>query len=93
MRLNAQEMKSKDLLSYSIRNYNGDNIPFCSIVDTDEGYAICHFAVPSRFKTEDELLKKTPLFSRDLETEEYTTHAYTLHSFMLYKDGELVAKV
>lgn len=42
MRLNAKEMpQGISLFRYSIRDYNGNKIPLCSTIDTDEGYAEC----------------------------------------------------
>lgn len=96
MRLNAQELPvGVSLYRYTVKDYNGNNIPYVSIVDTDQGYAECAFSVPSGFKTEDDQLKTRPLFSRDCETYEYTIHSYTLHSFELWdtETNELVAKV
>jgi hypothetical protein len=95
MILNAATMTREEFATYMIYDYNGNEIQYCSIFDTDEGYAECAFAVPSGFKTEDDTLKYRPLFSRDCETYEYTVHTYTLHSFVIknIKTNEIVAKV
>lgn len=95
MRLNARYMTWDEHTRYEVRTYTGEVVKWCSIVDTDEGYAECAFSIPSGFKTEDDSLKEIPLTSYDVEAQEYTIHAYTLHTFELWDvlDNVLVAKV
>lgn len=94
MRLNAAYM-TRDQQHYMIRDYNGNEISYCTIVDTDEGYAICAMTIPSGFKTEDDVLKYRPLVSYDANGENVIVHEYTLYSFELWDTATntLVAKV
>lgn len=86
MRLNAQYMT--DPYRYKIRDYNGNDILFCTIVDTDEGYAECVMSVPTKFKKNRTLMYR-PLFS------DGEIHTYTLHSFELWdiKTNILIARI
>lgn len=95
MRLNAQTMSYHEHQRYMIRDAAGNDINYCFLLDTDEGYAECAFAVPSGFKTEDDILRLTPLRSFDEYNQEWVFHTYTLHTFELWDiiDNVLVAKV
>lgn len=94
MRLNAAYMKHEDY-HYMIRDYNGNDIHYCTIVDTDQGYAICAITVPTGYKTEDDVLKYRPLFTYDENSNNETMHEYTLYSFELWDTATntLVARV
>ena len=95
MRLNAATMSYEEHKHYMIRDYNGNDVDYCLLLDTDEGYAICAIAVPTGYRTEDDTLKRRPLFTYDSEGNNETLHTYTLHTFELWDviDNVLIAKV
>ena len=92
MRINTQETPDQ-CMNYGI-TVNGINVPLCYIVDTDEGYAICAFAINTKRGS------TYPLTSYDIDNPydiQDKCNEYTLHTFELWdmntNPPTLVAKV
>jgi len=92
MRLNAETMSREDFYTYMIYDYNGNEVHFCTVADTEQGYALCTMYTTNKNGS------RIPLGSYD-ENNPYdlegTVHEYQLHSFVIRnnKTGEIVAKV
>ncbi len=84
-------MTLEEFDTYMIYDYNGNEVQYCQIADTDEGFALC-----TMYTTRDG--HKLPLHSYNEDNPydlEGTVHTYQLHSFVIKntKTDEIVAKV
>lgn len=81
--------ENDDTWLYTKITCNGEEVPFCLWLDTDEGIAECSYG---------QHIKRGPCqnsYSRFLWTPEQEVHTYTLHNFEVWdtRTDQCVAKV